>query len=80
MYQGKRIQIYPAYRVKSFVIVFYHSNSLSFLLQTYRPPRFRNIFSSKPAKLSAGWTPMSRMLADGFFSPPVLSKNLLNVA
>lgn len=47
----------------------HHSSFMSALLQTYFPPLWRNIFSSKPLKQMASFTPTSRMDLDGRLLP-----------
>ena len=54
----------------------HQSNSWSFFDHLYLPPLLRNIFSSNPLNLRACSTPTSRILGEGFFSPPLLSRNL----
>ena len=59
--------------------VCHHSSFISALLQTYFPPLFKNMASSKPLNLIASATPTSRMDLDGSFLPLVQSRNLIYI-
>lgn len=61
---GQRVVQLPASPVQ-----LHQSNFRSALLHTYFPPRFRNIFSSKPLNFIASSTPTSKMDLEGSFRP-----------